>query len=42
MVLGRIGRTILREFVNRNIEGIEIVAVNSPGGKEQYVHPFKI
>ncbi len=39
--LGRIGRTILREIVERNIEDIEIVAVNSPGEPEQYVHLLK-
>ncbi|EQC44166.1 type I glyceraldehyde-3-phosphate dehydrogenase [Bacteriovorax sp. DB6_IX] len=39
--LGRIGRTVIREIVNRNIEDLEIVAVNSPGEPEQYVHLLK-
>jgi glyceraldehyde-3-phosphate dehydrogenase type I len=39
--LGRIGRTVIREIVNRNIEDLEIVAVNSPGEPEQYVHLMK-
>jgi len=39
--LGRIGRTVIREIVNRNIEDLEIVAVNSPGDPEQYIHLLK-
>lgn len=39
--MGRIGRTILREIINRNIEDIEIVAVNSPGDVKTYVHLLK-
>lgn len=39
--LGRIGRTVLREIVNRNIDELEVVAVNSPGDPEQYVHLLK-
>lgn len=36
--MGRIGRTVLREIFNRNIQDIEVVAVNSPGLPEEYVH----
>lgn len=36
--MGRIGRTILREMVRRNPADIEIVAVNNPGSKDQYLH----
>ena len=39
--LGRIGRTVLREIIDRNIEDLEVVAVNSPGEPEQYVHLLK-
>ena len=39
--LGRIGRTVLREIVERGIDDIEVVAVNSPGEPEQYVHLLK-
>jgi glyceraldehyde-3-phosphate dehydrogenase type I len=39
--LGRIGRTLIREITNRNIEDLEIVAVNSPGDPEAYVHLLK-
>lgn len=39
--MGRIGRTVLREIINRNVEEIEVVAVNSPGLPEQYVHLLK-
>lgn len=43
--LGRIGRTILREFVKRQQEGkfqnFEIVAVNNPGKLESFVHLLK-
>jgi glyceraldehyde 3-phosphate dehydrogenase len=36
--MGRIGRTVLREFFNRNESEFEIVAVNNPGKVDQYVH----
>jgi len=36
--MGRIGRTVLREIFNRNTEDLEIVAVNSPGDVQTYVH----
>lgn len=36
--MGRIGRTILREFINRNIQNLEVVAVNSPGDLAGYAH----
>lgn len=36
--LGRIGRTVLREYFNRNEQNFEIVAVNNPGDVSQYVH----
>lgn len=39
--MGRIGRTVLREIFNRNIQDIEVVAVNSPGLPEEYVHLLK-
>lgn len=39
--MGRIGRTVLREFFNRNESEFEIVAVNNPGKAEQYVHLLK-
>ena len=43
--LGRIGRTVLREFIKRQQEGkfpnIEIVAVNNPGDLESFVHLLK-
>lgn len=39
--MGRIGRTVLREFMNRNESEFEIVAVNNPGKAEQYVHLLK-
>ena len=39
--MGRIGRTVLREFFNREVEEFEIVAVNSPGHPEDYVHLLK-
>jgi glyceraldehyde 3-phosphate dehydrogenase len=42
---GRIGRTIFREFLKRQAEGkfsnVEIVAINSPGDINQYVHLLK-
>ena len=39
--MGRIGRTVLREFFNRQDFDFEIVAVNNPGKPEQYIHLFK-
>lgn len=43
--LGRIGRTVVREFTKRKAEGmyknIEIVAINNPGDKETYAHLLK-
>ncbi len=43
--MGRIGRTVLRSFVKRQMAGefknLEIVAVNNPGDIGQYVHVLK-
>lgn len=39
--LGRIGRTVLREFFARENTNFEIVAVNNPGDPEQYIHLLK-
>ncbi|MAX66874.1 MAG: type I glyceraldehyde-3-phosphate dehydrogenase [Bacteriovoracaceae bacterium] len=43
--LGRIGRTIIREFVKRKSEGmysnLEIVAINNPGKAENFVRLMK-
>jgi len=39
--MGRIGRTVLREYFSRNDFNFEIVAVNNPGKPEQYVHLLK-
>lgn len=39
--MGRIGRTVLREYFNRNESDFEIVAVNNPGKPEQYIHLLK-
>ncbi len=39
--MGRIGRTVLREFFNRNETAFEIVAVNNPGKAAEYVHLLK-
>jgi glyceraldehyde 3-phosphate dehydrogenase len=39
--MGRIGRTVLREFFNRNESEFEIVAVNNPGKAAEYVHLLK-
>ncbi|PIP96766.1 MAG: type I glyceraldehyde-3-phosphate dehydrogenase [Bdellovibrio sp. CG12_big_fil_rev_8_21_14_0_65_39_13] len=36
--MGRIGRTLLREFADRTNSDIEIVAINNPGDKETYLH----
>ena len=39
--LGRIGRTILREYFNNNINDFEIVAINNPGETESFAHLLK-
>lgn len=39
--MGRIGRTILREYFNRNIKSFDVVAVNNPGDIETYIHLLK-
>ena len=43
--LGRIGRTVIREFEKRKSEGlysnVEIVAVNNPGKAQSFVHLLK-
>lgn len=43
--LGRIGRTVIREFEKRKQEGmfsdLEIVAVNNPGNIDEYAHLLK-
>lgn len=39
--MGRIGRTVLREFFNRNETDFEVVAVNNPGKAAEYVHLLK-
>lgn len=39
--MGRIGRTILREFFNRAESDFEIVAVNNPGNANEYLHLLK-
>lgn len=39
--MGRIGRTVLREFFNRNESEFEIVAVNNPGNASEYIHLLK-
>lgn len=39
--MGRIGRTVLREFFNRNESDFEIVAVNNPGKASDYIHLLK-
>ncbi len=39
--MGRIGRTVLREYFNRQESDFEIVAVNNPGIPEQYIHLLK-
>ena len=43
--LGRIGRTVIREFEKRKAEGLyqnlEIVAVNNPGDAKSYIHLMK-
>lgn len=39
--MGRIGRTVLREYFNRKETEFEIVAVNNPGKADQYIHLLK-
>lgn len=39
--LGRIGRTVLREYFNRNLSDIEIIAVNNPGKIKNFAHLLK-
>jgi glyceraldehyde 3-phosphate dehydrogenase len=39
--MGRIGRTVLREYFNRGESDFEIVAVNNPGSPKEYVHLLK-
>jgi len=39
--MGRIGRTVLREYFNRSEKEMEIVAVNNPGNPQEYVHLLK-
>jgi glyceraldehyde-3-phosphate dehydrogenase type I len=39
--MGRIGRTVLREYFNRAESEFEIVAVNNPGDAKEYLHLFK-
>lgn len=39
--MGRIGRTVLREWAIRSSSTIEIVAVNNPGDIEEYYHLTK-
>jgi glyceraldehyde 3-phosphate dehydrogenase len=43
--VGRIGRTIMREYISRLAEGenlnVELVAVNNPGSHEIYAHLLK-
>jgi glyceraldehyde 3-phosphate dehydrogenase len=39
--MGRIGRTILREFFNRKETEFEVVAVNNPGKSSDYIHLLK-
>ncbi|NOT79672.1 MAG: type I glyceraldehyde-3-phosphate dehydrogenase [Bacteriovoracaceae bacterium] len=39
--MGRIGRTVLREFFNRAESDFEIVAVNNPGNASEYLHLLK-
>ncbi len=39
--MGRIGRTVLREYFNRNETDFEVVAVNNPGNSKEYLHLFK-
>lgn len=39
--MGRIGRTVLREYFNRAESDFEIVAVNNPGNPKEYLHLLK-
>ncbi len=39
--MGRIGRTVLREYFNRAENDFEIVAVNNPGSPKEYLHLLK-
>ena len=39
--MGRIGRTVLREYFNRAENDFDIVAVNNPGNPAEYLHLFK-
>lgn len=39
--MGRIGRTILREFFSRKETEFEVVAVNNPGKASDYIHLLK-
>jgi glyceraldehyde-3-phosphate dehydrogenase type I len=40
--MGRIGRTILREVFNKNLQDqFQIKAINNPGTPEQYIHLLK-
>ncbi len=39
--MGRIGRTILREIINRHEANLEVIAVNNPGKPEPYIHLIK-
>jgi glyceraldehyde 3-phosphate dehydrogenase len=39
--MGRIGRTILREYFNRKENSFEVVAINNPGNAAEYVHLLK-
>ncbi len=39
--LGRIGRTVLREYFNRNLSDIEIIAINNPGNIKNFAHLLK-
>ena len=39
--MGRIGRTIVREWASRGLPGVEIVACNNPGVSQHYAHLLK-
>jgi glyceraldehyde-3-phosphate dehydrogenase type I len=39
--MGRIGRTVLREYFNRAETDFDIVAINNPGKAAEYLHLFK-
>ena len=39
--MGRIGRTILREWAARNLEDLQVVACNNPGVSQHYAHLLK-